>query len=83
MKKYITILIIILISVVLFLFIPALIDWVIKGIFEITIEKIRLAILLGIFTPSAILISRRIKNDVVFVLIAILVLVISIIILRF
>lgn len=78
MKKAVTVLGIILISILLFLFLPAFFSWVSEGIFEIKENDVRDAIILGIFTSSAILISRNVKSNFIFYLLILLIIIIAI-----
>lgn len=71
MKNTLFFILIILISISSYLFFSSILD-IIDGVkFEITRKDIRDAIVLGICIPSTILISRRIKNGLLFVLLAI------------
>ena len=73
MKKVLQYLFLILVSIVLFLFIPAVFDWLSHGVFELTTKNIQEALFLGTFTPIAILFSRKIKNDFVFTFLIIII----------
>lgn len=71
MKNAFFVELIFLISIFSYLFFSSLFDWIDKGIFEITLKDIRDAIILGIFIPAAILVSRKYKNGFIFVFLVI------------
>ncbi len=50
-----------------FLFFPILFEWIKDGHFEVSTEKIVMAVTLGIVTPFVLMLSQKIKNSFVFV----------------
>jgi hypothetical protein len=75
MKKIITVLGVLLLSILLFLLVPELIDWISTGEFQITLKDLRTAVFVGIFTPVVLYFSRKIKDDKIFVLVLVIVVV--------
>jgi|GEM_PF-5770125 len=78
MKKFITALGVILLSILLFLLIPEIADWISTGNFQITTKDLRTAIFVGTFTPVVMYFSKRIKDDKIFVLVVVVVVVVLI-----
>jgi len=78
MKKFITALGVILLSILLFLLIPEIADWILTGNFQITTKDLRTAIFVGTFTPVVMYFSKRIKDDKIFVLVVVVVVVVLI-----
>ena len=76
MKRFIQFVEVILISIALFLLLPEISRWVSNGNFNITTKELREAVFLGIFTPVLVYFSRKIKNEAVFVLFVVLIVVI-------
>lgn len=83
MKKFVTALGIIFLSIFLFLLIPELIDWISTGNFHIRMKDLRTAIFVGTFTPVVLYFSKKIKDDKIFVLVLVLVVLVLLMILRF
>ena len=75
MKKFVQFLEVVIVSILLFLLLPEISGWISNGNFSISMKELREAIFLGIFTPSLIYLSRKIKNDAVFVLFVVLIVV--------
>lgn len=71
-KSIITILLVI-VAVALFLFVPPLIVWAKGGAFEVPIQELRFAVLLLILTPFLIWLSSKIKHNLLFVVLAIVI----------
>jgi hypothetical protein len=82
MKKVLYLILLIIISILTFLFLPELFGWDKEQAFELTNEEITNAVILGIITPSLIPISRKIKSSLVFVLLAIVIIVTTIIVVK-
>lgn len=78
MKKFITALGILFLSILLFLLIPEITDWISTGNFQITMKDLRTAIFVGTFTPVVLYFSKRIKDDKTFVVVLVLVVVVLI-----
>lgn len=78
MKKFITALGVILLSILLFLLLPETADWISTGNFQITMKDLRTAIFVGTFTPAVMYFSKRIKDDKIFVLVLVIVVVLLI-----
>ena len=57
-------------SILLAFFIPIVFEWIQTGTLEITSAGIRDALFFGILVPLLILLSKNIKNDYLFVFIA-------------
>ena len=76
-KKLIQFGYLVLISILLFLLFPILFDWIKTGEFSVTTDNLRIALLLGVFTPTLMVVSRRIKNNTLFVVLAILIMVLA------
>jgi hypothetical protein len=83
MKKFVTALGIIFLSIFLFLLIPELIDWISTGNFHIRMKDLRTAIFVGTFTPVVLYFSKKIKDDKIFVLVLVLFVLVLLMILRF
>jgi hypothetical protein len=83
MKKFVTALGIIFLSIFLFLLIPELIDWISTGNFHISMKDLRTAIFVGTFTPVVLYFSKKIKDDKIYVLVLVLVVLVLLMILRF
>ncbi len=60
-------------SVLLAYFIPVIFEWIKTRSFELTTAGIRDALFFGILIPVLMLLSKSIKNDYFFVLIALLI----------
>ena len=73
MKKLAEFIEILLFSFIMFLFIPEIFGWIFRGTFNITTQDLKDAVFLGVLTPVFIYFSRKIKNDVAFVLFVIFV----------
>jgi hypothetical protein len=78
MKKIITALGIIFLSIILFLLLPKIADWISTGNFHIKMKDIRGAVFVGVFTPVVFYFSKRIKDDKIFVVVLVLVVVVLI-----
>jgi competence protein ComGC len=78
MKKFIKALGVIFLSILLFLLIPEIADWISTGNFQITMKDLRTAIFVGTFTPVVLYFSKRIKDDKIYVLVLVLVVVVLI-----
>jgi len=83
MKKFITALGVILLSILLFLLLPETADWISTGNFQIKMKDLRTAIFVGTFTPGVMYFSKRIKDDKIFVLVLVIVVVVLLMILKF
>lgn len=83
MKKFVTALGIIFLSIILFLLLPEIADWILTGDFQITTKDLRAAVFVGTFTPVVLYFSKRIKDDKIFVLVLVLVVLVLIMVLRF
>ncbi|WP_340111485.1 hypothetical protein [Maribellus mangrovi] len=75
-KSIITILLVFL-AVALFLFVPPLIVWANGGAFEVQVQELRFSILLLILTPFLIWLSSKIKNNWLFVFLAIVIIAVA------
>jgi len=71
-KKILQFIVVVIISITLFLLLPNLFNKQGKGFLDFTTKELSEAVFLGIVTPSAIIISRKIKNNFLFVLLVIL-----------
>jgi len=60
-------------SIILAFFIPIVFEWIQTGSLEITSAGIRDALFFGIMVPVLILISKNIKNDYLFVILALVI----------
>ncbi|SHJ34579.1 hypothetical protein SAMN05444280_11711 [Tangfeifania diversioriginum] len=60
-------------SIILAFFIPIVFEWIQSGTLEITSAGIRDALFFGIMVPVLILISKNIKNDYLFVILALVI----------
>ncbi len=78
MKNFTSALGILLISILLFLLIPEIFDWVSTGRFQITLKDLRAAVFVGIFTPVVVYFSKRIKDDKTFILVLVVIIVVLI-----
>ncbi|MCF6358193.1 MAG: hypothetical protein L3J54_10345 [Draconibacterium sp.] len=67
-KKIIQYILILFLLVILFLFLPVIFDWSKAGTFNPTSKDIWEAVFLGVFTPSVIILSRKVKSNILFVL---------------
>ena len=67
MKKFAEFIEILLISFVLFLFIPEIFGYVFRGTFNISTQDLKDAVTLGIAVPIFLYFSRKIRNDVAFI----------------
>ena len=76
MKKFITVLGILFLSILLFLLVPEFIDWISTGKFHVTLKDVRAAVFVGIFTPVVFYFSKRIRDDKTFVVVLVLVVVV-------
>jgi hypothetical protein len=83
MKKFIKALGVILLSILLFLLLPEIADWISTGNFQITMKDLRTAIFVGTFTPVVMYFSKKIKDDKIYVLVLVLVVVVLLMILKF
>ena len=72
-KKSIITIVLVVVAVALFLFVPPLIVWAKGGAFEVPIQELRFAGLLLILTPLLIWLSSKIKNNLLFVVLAIVI----------
>lgn len=70
MKNPLNVFLAILLSVVLFLLVPAILEYPDGGGFKITLDGIRNAVILGVVTPVLLIYSRKIKSDFLFVIAA-------------
>ncbi|QGY43899.1 hypothetical protein GM418_09585 [Maribellus comscasis] len=68
MKKFAEFIEILLISFVMFLFIPEIFGWIFRGTFNITSQDLKNAAFLGLAVPVFLYFSRKIRNDVAFIL---------------
>ena len=68
MKKFAEFIEILLLSFVMFLFIPEVFGWIFHGTFNITTQNLKDAIFLGISVPTFLYFSRKIGNNVAFVI---------------
>jgi len=71
MKNTLFFILIILISIFSYLLFSSLIDWTGDGKLEVTAKDIRDALILGIIIPTIILVSRKVKNKILIVFLAI------------
>jgi len=67
MKKFAEFIEILVLSFVMFLFIPEIFGWIFHGTFNITTQDFKDALFLGVSVPVFLYFSRKIKNDVAFV----------------
>ena len=68
MKKFAEFIEILLLSFVMFLFIPEIFGWIFHGIFNITSQDLKNAIFLGVSVPVFLYFSKKIGNNVAFVI---------------
>lgn len=73
MKKSIKTIVLVLVALLGFLFLPPLFSWINGNSFEIPITEIRYAILVALLTPLLILLSAKIKSNTLFVVVAIVI----------
>ena len=71
-KKLIRWIELVLFSILLAFFIPILFEWIKTGSLEITFDGIQDALFFGILIPVLLLLSKNIKNDFFYVLIALI-----------
>lgn len=67
MKKLAEFIEILLLSFVMFLFIPEIFGWIFHGTFNISTQDFKDALFLGVSVPIFLYFSRKIRNDVAFV----------------
>ena len=67
MKKFAEFIEILLISFVMFLFLPEIFGWILRGTFNISSQDLKDAVFLGVSVPIFLYFSRKIRNDVAFV----------------
>jgi hypothetical protein len=60
-------------SIILAFFIPIVFEWIQTGTLEIASSGVRDALFFGIMVPVLILISKNIKNDYLFVILALVI----------
>lgn len=75
MKKFVTALGILFLSILLFLLLPEFADWISTGNFHISMKDLRTAVFVGTFTPVIFYFSKRIKDDKIFVVVLVVVVV--------
>jgi hypothetical protein len=68
MKKFAEFIEIFLLSFVMFLFMPEIFGWIFHGTFNITTQDLKDAIFLGVSVPLFLYFSRKIGNNVAFVI---------------
>lgn len=70
MKNILTTILFMIAFTLSFLLFPLIFEWIKTGTYAITTDKIKLAITLGVVVPLVMMLSKKIKNDFVYVGIA-------------